>query len=152
MLINKETAELLIHAIHRYGNLDLPAHGCSMFPLIRKGQICRFVPCDSSLLKRGDIALFRTMNGQLVAHRFCRFETIDSQSCLIFKGDTNLYPDEPVSEGQLIGKLTAIHKGNDAVHVTDSAVMLWSRLILAVPLLSLLLRMVLIRLPKGSNP
>lgn len=144
MRFSKDTMMLLFNAIDKHGSIDLPAHGHSMFPLINEGEICRFESCDGSLLKKGDIALFHSWNGQLVAHRFYRHETIRQRPCLVFKGDTNWGPDEPVVQEQLIGKLVRIQKRNTIVHVTDGMVKLWSKIIVSFPFLSLLLKLCVI--------
>jgi len=140
---------LISNVIKRYGGVDLPAQGNSMFPFIREGDICRFDLCDGSLLKRGDIVLFHALSGHLIAHRFYQLKSIHNQLYYVFKGDTNLGLDEPVREDQLIGKLIYIQKGKTVLHQSNSAVKVWSKLILAFPVLSLLLRLYLNR--KGNT-
>lgn len=137
--------QLISNTIEKKGRIDLPAQGNSMFPIIREGDICRFVFCDSSLLKKGDIVLFQALTGHLVAHRLYQLKSINNEPYYVFKGDTNFGHDEPVREAQLIGKLTLIQKGKTILHVTDLVANVWSHMILASPVPSLLLRLYLNR-------
>ncbi|MGQ5396156.1 MULTISPECIES: signal peptidase I [unclassified Paenibacillus] len=140
MLFSKEVIHLLTYAISKYGSIELPAQGNSMFPFIRKGDICRFIPCDASALKKGDIILFHTPTGQLIAHRYYELKPINNQMQYLFKGDTNLGFDMPVSREQIIGKLIQIQKNKRPILVTDWAAYFWGKLILAFPIISYLLR------------
>jgi signal peptidase I len=145
MQVNKETLQLIAGVIRKNGSIDLPAQGNSMYPFIREGDICRFVPCDGSPLKKGDIVLFHALTGHLIAHRFYHLKTMNNRSHYMFKGDTNIGPDEPISQDQLIGKLTWIQRGRNILYVTDLAAMVWSKLILAFPVITLVIRMYLNR-------
>ncbi|WP_159434206.1 hypothetical protein [Domibacillus mangrovi] len=111
-----------------------------MYPLIRKGDICRFVPCERSMIKKGDIILFQASGGGLVAHRLLKTISNHNQVDYLFKGDTNLGLDEPVSYEKIVGKLTSIQKGKRAIEATNVSVFLWCRLILFCPFMSVLLR------------
>jgi signal peptidase len=145
MQVSKETMQLISNVIEQYGGVDLPAQGNSMFPFIREGDICRFNFCDGSLLKRGDIVLFHSLSGHLIAHRLYQLKSIHNRLYYVFKGDTNLGLDEPVNEDQLIGKLICIQKGKTVLHETGLAARVWSKMILALPIISLFLRMYLNR-------
>jgi signal peptidase len=143
MQVSKETMQLISNVIQRYGGVDLPAQGNSMFPFIREGDICRFNLCNGSLLKRGDIVLYHALSGRLIAHRLYQLKSIHNQLYYVFKGDTNHGLDEPVCEDQLIGKLICVQKGKTVLLETGLAAKVWSKMILALPVLSLLLRMYL---------
>jgi signal peptidase len=145
LLFNKETLQLLTHVIQKNGWIELPAQGTSMYPFIKKGDICRFIPCETSSIKKGDIILYRTSSGSLVAHRYYQSKSINHQMQYLFKGDTNLGSDEAIAHDQIIGKLTWIHRNKTIIHVTDVTAHAWSKLILTFPILSLLLRIYLNR-------
>lgn len=141
MQINKEIADFLFHAIKKNGWIELPAQGSSMFPFIQQGDICRFIPCEASTLKKGDIILYHSFTGQLIAHRFCKAVWMLDERHYIFKGDTNLSSDEPVSQAQMIGKLVSVQKSKKTIRMTDSTARVWSRMIFAFPNLSRLIMM-----------
>lgn len=140
MLFDQETIRFLKVAIEKDGFLELPAHGNSMFPLIQRGDVCSFNPCSPGSLVKGDIILFHTDHGQLIAHRFIRSEVHDAFQHYLFKGDTNLGYDLPATPEQIIGKLTLIKKKRHDVFMEESSARLWGKLIVALPVLSGILR------------
>src|SRR4051794_28899038 len=139
LVFDKETIKLLKNSLKRDGFIQLPALGDSMFPFIRQDDLCRFEVCDPACLKKGQIILFYSQTGQLVAHRFYHSKDIEGILHFVFKGDTNLGFDSPVQADQLIGKLTSIEKDHATVRVNNFSVMIWEKLILAFPVLSGLL-------------
>ncbi|NOU97311.1 signal peptidase I [Paenibacillus sp. LMG 31456] len=140
MLFSKEVIQLLTYTITKYGSIELPAEGNSMFPFIHKGDLCKFIPFDDLQLKKGDIFLFHTPTGQLIAHRYYQLKPINNQLYYIFKGDTNLGFDEPVNKEQILGKLIHIRKNKAQIFVTDPQAYVWGKLILTFPVVSGLLR------------
>ncbi|WP_423409253.1 S24/S26 family peptidase [Heyndrickxia sp. MSNUG] len=140
MLFDEATICFLKSAVEKDGFLELPAQGNSMFPLIQRGDVCRFILSNPDSLEKGNIVLFHTEHGQLIAHRFLRKELIDENQHYILKGDTNLGCDVPVKEGQLIGKLSSIKKKDRELSVENSAANLWGMFILSLPFLSGMLR------------
>jgi signal peptidase len=140
MYIDTKTFQVMKGIIRKKGWIDIPAYGTSMFPLIKKGNICRFASCEKTRIKKGDVLLFQTQHGNLVAHRFV--ESINQEKYL-FKGDTNLGKDEPVSYEKIIGKLVLIRKEKINIKSTNIFVFLWSKMIITFPMLSAFLRMYL---------
>jgi signal peptidase I len=136
MLFDQETIHFLKVAIEKDGFLELPAHGNSMFPLIQRGDVCKFVPCSPGSLVKGDIILFHTDQGQLITHRFIRTE----EYRFLFKGDTNLGYDLPATSEQIIGKLISIKKNRHNLSMHSSSAELWAKLITTLPVLSGILR------------
>jgi signal peptidase len=134
MQFNKDTLYLITQVMNNRGWIDLPAQGTSMYPFIKKGDICRFISCKASNIKKGDIILYRTDSGSLVAHRFYKLKHNNQQIQYIFKGDTNLGYDEPVNQDQILGKL-----------MTDFSAHIWSQIIITFPILSKILRVYLNR-------
>ena len=151
MQLNIETVKLLYNAMHKYGEMEIPALGNSMFPFIREGDTCRFANCAGAQLKKGDIVLYHSLTGKLIAHRLYQLKLMNNQFWYIFKGDSNLGLDEPVNEEQLIGKLTSVHKGKYILRTSHKMIILWGELILTLPVLSLLLRKYLNRKEKRRD-
>ncbi|HWJ79397.1 MAG TPA: signal peptidase I [Niallia sp.] len=141
MQFNQDTVELLIRTINKYGWMDLPSYGISMYPYIKKGNICRFVQFNEMNVKKGDVLLYHSISGQLIAHRLLAVNITETyQKQFILKGDTNLCPDEPINKNQIIGKLTTIENSKRKKYATDLSSILWSCIILSFPVASKLLR------------
>lgn len=140
MLIDTNTFELFKQTINKNGWIELPSTGNSMFPLIRQGNICRFSACDPSAIKKGDIILYWSSTGRLIAHRFYKTASQSGKIFYIFKGDTNLGFDELIEEKQLLGKLIIINRKNKKVSPDRLIPFLWGKLIIFFPLLSAILR------------
>lgn len=156
MYVNRDVFLFLSHVVRKNGWIDLPAQGSSMFPFIRHGDLCRFVPCEEAQLRAGDIVLYHSVSGQLVAHRLHLIRT-DRKAPALFvcKGDTNLGPDQPIRYDQIIGKLQFVQKAKSARHtywpaskdlyMTDAAALAWALLMLKIPAASRLLNLYLSR-------
>jgi signal peptidase len=137
--------------------LELQACGDSMFPLIRSGDVCRFVGCEpGGGIRAGDVVLYCAESGKLVAHRVHRVLRDDGPTaaghrvadggvarCLLLcKGDANAGFDRVIESGQCVGKLLWIRRGNGTatLFADHRAAVWWGRLVLAFPLISRLLR------------
>jgi signal peptidase I len=140
MLIDEMTFSLLKSAINRDGWLNLPAYGDSMFPYIQQGDLCRFTPCNPAFIRKGDVILFSSDSGQLIAHRFVQKKTIKNKQLFVFKGDTNLGFDQPVEQERILGRLVSIEKQNIKITSNQVSSRLWGKIILTIPALSGVLR------------
>lgn len=136
MHIEKESVYLIKRTIQKTGSIEIPAEGKSMYPFIYRGDLCRFILCETHLLKRGDVVLYYSSGNRLVAHRLSHVRN----NTFIFKGDTNLGYDEPVLEAQILGKLTWIQHCNKKKRVDNFSSVLWGKLILNIPILPAVLR------------
>jgi signal peptidase len=140
MQVNLNASYLIKEIMRKQGWIDLPAEGTSMYPLIKKGNICRFVSCEAMKLKKGEIILFQTSSGSLVAHRFLSTEWKDKQVKYLLKGDTNFGFDEAINYDQIIGKLTSIKKAKYRLRLPSLSANIWSQMILLFPIISFFLR------------
>ncbi|NYE03876.1 signal peptidase [Bacillus niacini] len=144
MIFDKSIIDLFKNIVRKDGFIELPSVGYSMFPFIRKGDICRFVPCDPQTLKKGDVVLFHSESGQLIAHRFSHSNILENRRYYFFKGDTNLGFDQPVMDYHIIGKLTSIQRLNKGFSIENPFFKRWGKLMLVMPLISGILRRYLI--------
>jgi signal peptidase I len=140
MLIDTSIFVLLKNAIKKDGWLELPAYGNSMFPFIRQGDRCRFVPCEPSTLIKGDIILFYSYNDQLIAHRLANVKIINNQQLFQLKGDSNLGYDQLIEEDRLLGKLVIVQKKNSKLTPNHFISKLYGKMILSIPALSCIIR------------
>lgn len=145
MQVSSAEAQLISRVLHRYGEIEISAVGTSMFPFIKEGDVCTFTPCDSTSLLKGDVLLFFTSTGKLVAHRFIEKKGINNVDYFFCKGDTNLGHDEPILERNLIGKLISVQKRNWLLHSESTISRFWRLIIIKLPILSYLLRLYLNR-------
>ncbi|WP_456277324.1 signal peptidase I [Bacillus sp. AK128] len=140
MQIDSHILQVLQKEINNTGWIELPAHGTSMFPLIREGDICKFSNVNIDVIKKGDIVLFQSSTGTLVSHRFLTKTVIDDETKYIFKGDTNLAPDEPIERKQIIGRLEIINKKWLKISQNNFINNLWKCVLLLIPQTSGVLR------------
>ncbi|WP_409290483.1 hypothetical protein [Peribacillus sp. SCS-37] len=138
-MLDESIIQLLKASIKKEGWIELPASGLSMFPVLKNGDVCRFVRCEPASLSKGHIVLFE-LRGQLIAHRFIQRLSTDDEDIFLFKGDTNLAVDEPVSEGRIIGRLAVIRRSGNELGTSGAAFNLWGKLITGYPLLTIILR------------
>lgn len=121
-----EHAILLRNLVNKHGHLEVPSKGLSMYPFIKEGDCCLFKDIDPSLIKRGDVVLFQSREGNLTGHRFIKSHKSITKQWFIFKGDTNLYPDAPVRETEIIGVLTSIRRNNRMIRMNNPVVEAYS--------------------------
>jgi signal peptidase I len=140
MQVNQVTVDLVRRVVNKKGIILLPAHGKSMFPFIRQGDVCHFEASDPSTFKKGDIVLFTAGSNRLIAHRFIKRINKHNNTYFLFKGDTNLLFDEPIMQEQIIGKMTKIERKNKTVDLKNLWNNLWSFLIINLPMMSKMLR------------
>ncbi len=86
------------------------AHGESMAPSIRNGDILEIAACTPTKLKFGDIAFYRTPAGNLRAHRFLGRRPRRSGNTLRVCGDSHAAQIEHVNPDELIGRVVAVEQ------------------------------------------
>jgi signal peptidase I len=141
MRFDQNTINLLKATIEKHGWIDLPAEGFSMYPFIQKGEICRFIKFDHRNLKKGQILLFYSKSGKMIAHRLYRYE----KGHFILKGDTNECLDEPVSPAQVIGCLESVQKKKGIIMMHKPFAFLYSQAVVSSPFSARLFRFYLKR-------
>ncbi|OAS17224.1 signal peptidase I [Paenibacillus oryzisoli] len=140
MLDDKGIDQIIVRTIEKKGWIDLPAQGMSMYPFIIKGDICRFVRIEASVMKVGDVLLFRAKHGHLIAHRLTQTVMNNQQPHYLCKGDTNVTHDEWIAQDQIIGTLIWINRHGRLIRMTNLASRMWSWAIRSLPLLSRLVQ------------
>lgn len=139
MLFDLKTVQLFKNVLRDSKYLDLPAEGTSMFPFIQEGDLCRFSECNPLRLKKGEVVLFYTNSGQLIAHRFYERKDVDGKMLYFFKGDTNLGIDQPIKQEQIIGKLFYVKKEKSIMYASHILAKVWRALIVHYPIISSIL-------------
>lgn len=128
-----------------YGSMTIPSTGYSMYPTIRPKDECLFIPVNEQELNLGDILLFCDREGILVGHRLISVTEGQSGRTYTCKGDTNLYPDQPVAFDRIVGKLWCIERttkrvGTNKISSAGRGMAVWGRAMIRFPILSVWLR------------
>lgn len=143
MLHEEIRIEVCKRFLELHGWIDIRSRGYSMFPYIREGDSCRFLAlekADRSACRPGDVLLFATGDGRLIGHRLHRVERAEHAYRYRLKGDTNLQYDEPIEDGQILGKLVWIRRGRRIRKASGFFAFVWSWSMVRFPILSWPLR------------
>ncbi len=96
--------ELLDHG----KSIRFRAHGRSMHPFIKDGDILIVEPMNGAPANVGDIIFYRLPYDILVAHRLIRVEKHKDNTILITKGDALKYYDPPIPAGLILGRIIRV--------------------------------------------
>ncbi|MCU4155458.1 S24/S26 family peptidase [Carboxylicivirga sp. A043] len=103
-LANKNIQEALIQLLQEGKQVEVPAHGMSMYPLLKPGDILFVSPQKP---EKGDIGVFISQN-VLIAHRVYKQEN----ATYYFKGDGLVFADRPVNTTEVIGTVVSRKRHN----------------------------------------
>ena len=102
--LNAAKCGLATEVLRCSGTLRLQVTGWSMLPTIWPGDTLVIERAESNDISRGDIVLFGR-EGRFFVHRVL---TIGVRSEIVTKGDAMLAPDPPISETNLLGRVSYI--------------------------------------------
>lgn len=101
------------------GRLHLRATGRSMLPRVRPGDTLVIERARSCELSTGDIAVFNS-GSRFVAHRVVATGVAVGERKIQTQGDAVLLPDSPVSEREVIGKVSLIVRNGREIEPSRS--------------------------------
>ena len=87
-----------------------------MLPLIKPEDEIVVRKGSRETLKCGDIVVFERFR-ELYTHRLLCKRMSGSKVTLVTKGDNSLVADDPISEKDLLGKVTRIRKANRSINL-----------------------------------
>ena len=94
--------------------LRFRAHGRSMHPFIKDGDILTISPIEPSSLKHGDIAFYRRANEKLAAHRILSQKRIAEKNVFLIRGDGDIRAPEQIPADSIMGiVIKAEHNGTE---------------------------------------
>ncbi len=115
MIENPLRSELhaLINTTLRSGvKVRMKIDGGSMHPWLRRGDTVLVGSADADQLMLGDILVIR-QNNDILTHRLI---AVNKYGWLT-KGDASPSPDEPVSQGEILGRVEMIERGNSNIQL-----------------------------------
>jgi len=103
------------------------AHGASMAPLVRDGDVLLVRPVAASSLRVGDVVLCASGPGCVAAHRVVRMEDGAEGPCFTVQGDAVAQPDGVIPPAQIYGRVVAIERGGTSISLDRPAMRLFGR-------------------------
>ena len=123
--------------LQREGRLIYTSVGDSMLPLIRPGRDLLVIERREGRLKKYDVPLYRRTSGQYVLHRILRVREDGYVLC----GDNRWRKETGVTDGQILGVLTAVVRSGREISMDDWRCRLYARVWCGLfPLRALVLR------------
>ncbi len=120
-MVKQQLQSALMQLLKEGQRVAVPAHGMSMYPLLRPGDTLLVEPRPPLI---GDIGVFYH-NGLLVAHRLLH----QKGNIYYFKGDGLIMPDAPVESGKVLGTVTQCTRKNRAISCNTFSFRLFKRFI-----------------------
>ena len=117
ILNRQDFSELSDDILYQGGYLRFEAHGSSMSPFIRDGDMLTVQPVEASALKVGDVAFYKAEFGQLIAHRVVAKRAQDSQLTLVIRGNAPCCEDDIVPAIQILGRVTKLQRGEKMIRL-----------------------------------
>jgi signal peptidase I len=94
--------ELAAEVLRSTGKLRLQVTGWSMYPSVRPSDVLMIERAGREAVSEGDIVLFRRKS------RFFVHRVVSKGAQIVTRGDAMTKPDDPVTEKELLGKVTFI--------------------------------------------
>jgi signal peptidase len=120
-------AKLSREILERGDSIRFKAHGSSMFPLIRDGDLLTIRPLEIWNVKPGDVIFYQTIGEKCITHRVIKIEIQNDQQIIITRGDASPRSEEPIQREQVLGKVVIIHRGNKQLNLGRNLWWLLSR-------------------------
>ena len=86
------------------------AHGVSMKPLVRDGDMLFVEPLCQEPIRLGEVVLCRTNNNRVIVHRVVQRHGRKDKKTYLVQGDQVRQPDGWLEKGQILGRLTTVER------------------------------------------
>ncbi|MHA2427778.1 MAG: S24/S26 family peptidase [Candidatus Hermodarchaeia archaeon] len=114
-LNHPEFAQLSSEILEKGNALRFTAHGSSMAPFIRDGDVLTVEPATISELRMGDIVLYRTEGDSVVAHRIVGI----LGSSLKVRGDASPGSESFIAPDQVLGVIIIVERTGDQIKINE---------------------------------
>ena len=126
-------AELAADVLSKGDFLLFRAHGGSMHPFIRDGDIIEIKPImQASSIRPGVVIFYCSARERLFAHRVIKVSAQHGQVALVAKGDSASNSDPLVHPEQVLGQVVVIKRGERKIRLDRGVCrlinVLWARL------------------------
>jgi signal peptidase I len=111
-LNHQDFAALSADVLARKGSLPIKAHGFSMYPFIRNGDIICIQPSGINAFRVGEVVLYHSDEEKLVAHRIIGRRLKNGRIFLRMCGDATLDFNDWIPAGHVLGRVAAILRGH----------------------------------------
>jgi hypothetical protein len=99
--------------------LRFTAHGSSMAPFIRDGDILTVEPVDHTLLRVGKIVFYRTEGDSLIAHRIVGIQE-DSEGILLkVRGDVSPGSEDVITLDKILGLIVSVARRGKEIRMSE---------------------------------
>jgi signal peptidase I len=112
--LNDALLSLVQQALSEHGWIRLHLRGDSMWPTIPAGNLVEVERVVPDAVRPGDIVLSQRA-GALVAHRVVQRARENGEELLVTKGDNCSSSDKLLAPASVIGRVSTIYRGDDAV-------------------------------------
>ena len=102
--------ELSAEVLRSGWSIRFRAHGKSMTPLVRDGDLLLVQPTESGSLRPGEIVLCSLTPSHVVVHRIIRHARQNAGDRFLVQGDQAPTPDGWLSPDQIFGRLVMIER------------------------------------------
>jgi len=99
----------------RGGSFDFEAHGHSMAPAIRDGDVLTLEPARGEAVRAGDVVLYRDLRSQPVVHRVAERQVRDGRVVLTIRGDAAPGAAEQVAAERVLGRVVRVQRRGRAI-------------------------------------
>ena len=111
--------ELAADSLRSSGALRLQVTGWSMLPAVWPGDTLTVERANFNTVSEGDIVLF-VRESRLFVHRVTASSRRDGSWQLVTKGDAMPSPDAPISEAELLGRVSRIVRNGRSIEPSRS--------------------------------
>jgi hypothetical protein len=108
--------------------LRFSAHGISMTPFIRDGDVVEVQPIGASTIRCGDVVLYRNGGDHVIVHRVIRLDEEDGRTMLVTRGDALACADGPISRELVLGRVVALEREGRPIKVNTGLPRILGRL------------------------
>ncbi len=115
---NGELGDLLKEVLGSRGILRLRASGRSMHPAIRDGDVLHVSAVSPSQIGMGDVAVYISPSGSIVAHRALWFASSMDRRYLVSRADSLSAPLEFVPEEHVIARVNCLLRSGGLIPLT----------------------------------
>lgn len=116
-----EFARISADILRAGSGLRFRAHGASMHPLVRDGDILSVQPVDAATVRLGDVVLCGREADRIVVHRVIRVVGGRGERRFLVQGDAVPHPDGLIPAGDVYGRVAAIERGGATMNLDAPA-------------------------------